>query len=75
MAKPKIEIEELVYLKTSWLEDKAFMVFVNDKGEMRAIDAEMVNLPNIQPGIKLKAEVEHKGCSGREIQKVMVCEV
>jgi len=68
----KIELEELTFLKESWLEDKKFMVFQNEKGELRAVEAHIVQVDNLISGTKLKAKVRKKGCSGREIEEVYV---
>ncbi len=68
--KTKIEIEELLFIKESSLEDKTFMVFQNEKGELRAVESHIVVAEGFKIGDKLKAEVLHKGCSGREIRKV-----
>ncbi|MCW3785430.1 hypothetical protein [Plebeiibacterium sediminum] len=66
----KTELEELTFLKESWLEEKKFMVFQNHKGELRAVEAHIVQVPNLTMGDKLKARVRKKGCSGREIETV-----
>ncbi len=68
----KLELEELTFIKESWLEEKKFMVFQNQKGELRAVEAHIVQVDSLSTGDKLKARVRKKGCSGREIEKVFV---
>jgi len=70
--KSKTEIEELVYVKTSWLEDKEFVVFANEKGELRVVESIIVDIPEFLPGIKVKAIVRKKGCSSMEIEKIFL---
>ncbi len=66
----KSEIEDLIFLKECWLEDKQFMVFQNTKDELRAVEAQFVNIKGLKIGDKLKAMVRPRGCAGREIEKV-----
>ncbi len=68
----KIELEILTFLKESWLEEKKFMVFQNEKGELRAVEAHIVQVESISAGDILKARVRKKGCSVREIEEVFV---
>ncbi len=68
----KLELELLTFIKESWLDEKKFMVFQNEKGELRAVEAHIVQVEQISIGDQLKAKVHKKGCSGREIKKVFI---
>ncbi len=68
--KKKIELEKLTFIKVSYLEEKKFIVFQNEEGELRAVEADIVKVDGFKFGDVLKAEVLHKGCSGREILRV-----
>lgn len=68
--KLKFEIEELVYLKETCLDEKLFLLFKNGKGELRAIEAKSITKDNLSPGVKLKVKFKRKGCSGRIVEEV-----
>ena len=68
----KLELEELIFIKESWLDEKKFFVFQNKNGELRAVEAHIVQVEQLSTGDSLKAMVSKKGCSGREIKKVFI---
>lgn len=65
-----IEIEELVFLKEGRVADKLYLIFQNNFGEMRAVEAIKVGQLSFNPGDKLQARVRRKGCAGREIEQI-----
>ncbi len=72
MKAEKRYIEELYYLKNGWIDDKEYYIFRNSEGEFRAVEAKLIEIPQLEPNSKIKALVKHTGCSGRVIDQVYV---
>jgi hypothetical protein len=65
--------EILTLVKISSFENVPFYIFMNEKGEFRSMELAKSALL-LEPGAVVKAGIRKKGCAGREITELMVCE-
>jgi len=63
--------EDLIFLKQSSFEGKAFLVFQSEANDFRVCEQGNYHSFNLLPGVKIKARVREKGCAGNEITELL----